>query len=219
MLDPELKSRLLEHHDWDKAANFIQVETNGVLIEKPHSNPAQRWKRVLRQSTDAMDELMLLAETLPEDKRAELFTPERVTTFVEAMLGNSLTNNISTKMYHLDVEKNVKVNAEADPKKGHIIAEQYNERAGALYQRYLAPLQNNTRIMEIASSLARLCLGHCSHEYPLIETDVHLQELVTNRFKDASGLTWTVQGKMAAFKAGKSDNYNQKVSKKRQANS
>jgi hypothetical protein len=196
MLDSDLRKRLVEHYEWDRAAGFIEVRTANVLTEKPHSNPPQRWKRVLKQGTTAIDDLILLAETLPEDKRAELFTPERVTRLFNAILGNSLINNITTKQYYINEEKNKKANEEPDAEKRSALLELYNRQANDLGLKYYPSLQNNLRIAEIAANISSLGLAHCSRQYELIESDIVLQRPLIDVLSNARQITQSILAKM-----------------------
>lgn len=196
MLDQDLRNRLVEHYDWDRAAGFIEVRTGNVLTEKPYSNPPQRWKRVLKQGTIAIDDLILLAETLPEAKRAEVFTPERVTRLFNAILGNSLINNITTKQLCINEEKNRMANEEPDAIKRNAILELYSRQANDLGLKYYPSLQNNLRIAEIAANISRLGLAHCSRQYELIESDMVLQKPLIDVLSNAQQITQSILAKM-----------------------
>ena len=61
-------------------------ERNWLNIEKQDSNPSQFWRRLKDQSITAINDLILLANKLPEDKQREIFSPPRI----EALLAQIL---------------------------------------------------------------------------------------------------------------------------------
>jgi hypothetical protein len=61
-------------------------EQNWLDIEKHDSNPSQAWRRLKDQAITALNDLILLANKLPEDKQKEIFSPNRIEVFVAQML-------------------------------------------------------------------------------------------------------------------------------------
>ena len=53
-------------------------ERNWLDIEKQDSNPSQLWRRLKEESITAINDLILLANRLPDDKQREIFSPTRV---------------------------------------------------------------------------------------------------------------------------------------------
>src|ERR671919_325541 len=53
-------------------------ERNWLDIEKQDSNPSQLWRRLKEESIKAINDLILLANRLPDDKQREIFSPTRV---------------------------------------------------------------------------------------------------------------------------------------------
>ena len=61
-------------------------ERNWLNIERQESNPSQTWLRLKKQSITAINDLILLANKLPEDKQKEIFSPARVEALVVQIL-------------------------------------------------------------------------------------------------------------------------------------
>jgi hypothetical protein len=72
MLDKKHKEKLRKN-SWDKAF-------------KDHSNRYQAWDRIRLQSIKAIDELILLASRLPDDKQDKIFSYENIEKFILAIL-------------------------------------------------------------------------------------------------------------------------------------
>src|SRR5438552_18921175 len=76
MLDKALRKHLLEQKDWDKA-----------LKAKHDSNPYQTWQRNRDLATRAMRDLIILMNSLREEKQAEVFNAQNVEPFIRTLLG------------------------------------------------------------------------------------------------------------------------------------
>jgi hypothetical protein len=61
-------------------------EHNWMKIEEADSNPTQTWRRLKDQSIEAINDLILLAQKLPEDKQKEIFTVSMIDNFVRQIL-------------------------------------------------------------------------------------------------------------------------------------
>jgi hypothetical protein len=61
-------------------------ELDWLDIEKQESNPSQAWRRLKDQAITALNDLILLANKLPEDKQKEIFSPNRIEVFVAQIL-------------------------------------------------------------------------------------------------------------------------------------
>ena len=72
MLGNSIRKRLSEH----KWLDFISHE----------SNPTQTWKRIQSQAQKAIDDLILLADSLPDDKQQQIFNYENVYRLVRSIL-------------------------------------------------------------------------------------------------------------------------------------
>src|SRR5215211_7652082 len=82
MLDKKHKQKLIKN-SWDKAF-------------KDHSNRYQAWERIRIQSIKAIDELMLLASRLSDDKQEKIFSYQNIEKFILAVLYKRQINE-----YHL----------------------------------------------------------------------------------------------------------------------
>src|SRR5688500_4367786 len=61
-------------------------EQNWLDLEKQESNPSQTWRRLRDQSITAINDLILLAKKLPEDKQEEIFNPARIEALIAQVL-------------------------------------------------------------------------------------------------------------------------------------
>lgn len=61
-------------------------EHSWVEIEEEDSNPTQTWRRLRDQSIEAINDLILLAQKLPEDKQKEIFTVSMIDKFIHQIL-------------------------------------------------------------------------------------------------------------------------------------
>lgn len=61
-------------------------EQNWLNLEKQESNPSQTWRRLRDQSITAINDLILLAKKLPEDKQKEIFSPARIEALIAQVL-------------------------------------------------------------------------------------------------------------------------------------
>ena len=75
--------------DWVKAANYLETKVDGKIVEKRHSNPSLKWARTLKKITQDIDDLILLASILPEDKQEEAFPATKVIDLLNALLGTN----------------------------------------------------------------------------------------------------------------------------------
>ena len=87
MLDKQFRQTLLEQKDWEKAIRLIPNEADNGRTYVKHSNPALRRDRILEQAGKAIEDLVLLADYLPEKEHSMLFDRERSLAFVDAFLG------------------------------------------------------------------------------------------------------------------------------------
>ncbi|CAN5499098.1 hypothetical protein BH18THE2_BH18THE2_25580 [soil metagenome] len=62
------------------------LERTLLEIEKKESNPTQMWSRLRNTCVRAIDDLILVAKKLPEDKQKEIFTPHKIDEFVSCLL-------------------------------------------------------------------------------------------------------------------------------------
>ncbi|PWU79354.1 MAG: hypothetical protein DLM72_17845 [Candidatus Nitrosopolaris wilkensis] len=76
-------------------------ERNWVDISKHDSNPTQTWHRLRRKAHRALDDLILLAKKLPDDKQQEIFD-DKIKELFSSMLG--ITNNLEEMMYTPNLE-------------------------------------------------------------------------------------------------------------------
>jgi hypothetical protein len=72
MLGNSVRKRLSEH----KWLDLMQRD----------SNPTQTWKRTRSQAQTAIDDLVLLANSLPDDKQEQIFNYENVNRLITSML-------------------------------------------------------------------------------------------------------------------------------------
>ncbi len=98
-----MRKKLLEHN-WEK-------------IEKQDSNHTQAWHRIRKQSITALDDLILLAQKLPEGKQGQIFSTKKIDRLVSCLLsmeGNhSSSNYLSSRKAELAallVERGINVN-------------------------------------------------------------------------------------------------------------
>jgi hypothetical protein len=61
-------------------------EQSWSQIEEDDSNPTQTWRRLKDQSVEAINDLILLARKLPEDKQKEIFSPQIIDNFIRQIL-------------------------------------------------------------------------------------------------------------------------------------
>ncbi len=61
-------------------------EQTWLEIENEDSNPTQTWRRLRDQSIEAINDLILLAKKLPEDKQKEIFSPQIIDNFIRQVL-------------------------------------------------------------------------------------------------------------------------------------
>ena len=61
-------------------------EQSWLEIENEDSNPTQTWRRLRDQSIEAINDLILLAKKLPEDKQKEIFSPHIIDSFMRQIL-------------------------------------------------------------------------------------------------------------------------------------
>ncbi|MGH9982498.1 MAG: hypothetical protein ACRD8W_00905 [Nitrososphaeraceae archaeon] len=54
------------------------IEHNWEAIERESSNPTQAWHRVSKQCTTALDDLILLAQRIPESKQREIYSTKKI---------------------------------------------------------------------------------------------------------------------------------------------
>lgn len=73
MLGKPLRKKLKEHKSWDSAT-------------AKDSNPSQTWRRNRDKATRAIDDLGLMASKLDDEKQNEIFTADRLATFIESLL-------------------------------------------------------------------------------------------------------------------------------------
>jgi len=72
MLRKQMRKKILEH-SW-------------LELEKHESNPTQTWRRIRDEMVSAIDDIILLAQKLPEDKQKEIFTHSRIDGLIQNML-------------------------------------------------------------------------------------------------------------------------------------
>lgn len=61
-------------------------ERNWLDIEKQDSNPSQLWRRLKDESIAAINDLILLANRLPDDRQREIFSPTRIDALIAQIL-------------------------------------------------------------------------------------------------------------------------------------
>lgn len=74
MLHNSTKKRLREH--------------NWIEFERDDGNPSQTWRRVRNASINAINDLALIAQKVPEDKQNEIFSYENVQKLLTSMFGS-----------------------------------------------------------------------------------------------------------------------------------
>jgi hypothetical protein len=67
-------------------------ERNWFDIEKQDSNHTQTWQRLKNHSITAINDLILLANRLPEDKQKEIFSPTRIEALIAQILDVGILN-------------------------------------------------------------------------------------------------------------------------------
>jgi hypothetical protein len=101
-------------------------ERDWVTIEKRESNPSQFWRRLKNQSITAINDLILLANKLPEDKQGEIFSPTRIEAFVAQILDlgelglshkdfNSRKSEIAARLVKRGIDLNICQYVESSP--------------------------------------------------------------------------------------------------------
>lgn len=93
-------------------------EQKWLALEREDSNPTQMWHRIQRQCVSAIDDLILVAAKLPEDKLKEIFSPDRVDQLVGRILdsgqANSYNNGLNPRKAELAamlVKKGIDINS------------------------------------------------------------------------------------------------------------
>ena len=188
LLDTKLKERLLKHKEWDKAAKYVDTVTADVLSEKPHSNPAQRWRRTLKAAQTSIDDLLILATTIPEEKRAEIFTVENAEKLVDGMLGTLLLQKIFDEKERILKEYRAKSKGEKDQKKKNELSNKCHEILAEMDKNTLLQPQYNVRTITMAASIANRCLDYCYKQYQEIEKDDTFQSLTCEVLEQAKNL-------------------------------
>lgn len=187
----------MKHKDWDKAAKHIDIVTDGVLLlQKPHSNPAQRWKRTLEAAQTAIDDLLILANSLPEEKRTQLFTIENAQNLVDAMNGVSLFERIGDEKQLILNEYNARIRNETDQRKKIELSDECHDILVEMDKSYLLQPEFNIRTIGLAANIANRCLDYCYKQYQKIETDYTFQSLTHEAFQQAKSLTDSIVRKV-----------------------
>ena len=191
MFDKQLRKRLLEHLDWDEAAAFREVVTDGHTSQVPYSNPPQRWMRTLKAAQEALNDLMILAVTLPEEKRAQLFSEKEIVSLFEAMLGQTLQRCVFEKKDAIMARYQPRIEAARDVNENrHLSAQQYEQMVKLDNHPNLGPVLNPRRT-RIAAKVAEQCLKYCYEQYKQIEPNAAFSSLPQDPFEKSIGL---VQG-------------------------
>jgi hypothetical protein len=101
-------------------------EQDWLDIEKQESNPSQTWRRLKDQSITAINDLILLANKLPDDKQKEIFSPTRIEAFIAQILDvgsfnqshkhfNARKSELAARLVRKGISLNVCQYAESSP--------------------------------------------------------------------------------------------------------
>lgn len=107
-------------------------ERNWLDIENQESNPSQTWRRLKDRSIVAINDLILLANKLPEDKQREIFSPTRVEALIVQILYlgiysrsqhdfNSRKSEIAARLIRRGIDLNVYQYVNSSPETSSLI--------------------------------------------------------------------------------------------------
>jgi hypothetical protein len=197
MLDKELKKRLLEHLDWSEAAALREVVIDGHPTQIPHSNPPLRWKRTLKAAKVALDNLTILAATLPEEKRSQLFNEQAMASLFDAVLGHTLQRYIFEKKELIMARYQPRIEAASSVNENRrLSAQQYEEMVKVDKNPNIGPVLNPRRT-RIAAKVAEQCLKYCYEQYEKIEPDGAFSSLPQDHIEKSIALVKGIETKIS----------------------
>jgi len=162
LLNKSLRRRLLEQKDWDKALRKIGDK-----------NPNQTWRRTRDRLRTEMNDLILMAEILPEEKQEELFDHQIVARLVRAILG-----------YYSAKELQVVMKRAENPtiyKASHGLRN---------------PWERDLRRTMIAGDIAKSSLNFCGYQLQLVEEVHTFIDPVVQIFEQAAAMAMMMNVKV-----------------------
>lgn len=160
------------------------------------SNPWQTWRRNRDKGITAINDLVLLANTLPEEKRAELFTTARIQELMEALLGYPLQEEIRSKINKAVEEYNTKVGRDSSKEDVARFEHSYQEDIKKIEANPLFEPQFNARRAELAAILASKCMEYCYEQFSKIEGEKAFHELTLEKFQQTRSLAYGIAAKV-----------------------
>lgn len=171
MLDKETKKHLLEQ--WQKEP-YSGEEWDRALKRKDDKNPHQTWYRTRDKAREAIKDLILLANTLPEEKQIELFDGETTRKIIRAILGF----DISEKLYDATVHGR----------------QRNSDKEHDAWGDFEAIL--DIRRVNIAKESAETCINYCTSKYLLTEYSTALCEPVIESLQKSKDLLAAMASKV-----------------------